>query len=253
MQQLATKSAGSKKNGGRIDSSEAAQTLAALEVTKNERDAGAVEKSLQALRKAAESGESMMEASIACAVARVTTGEWGATLRDVFGEYRASTGVQGQHLSLPAAGLAGLQSQVAAHVARSGHRPRLLVGKPGLDGHSNGAEMIAVAAADIGFEVIYAGIRSTPRDLAQVALEESVDIIGLSVLSGSHLELAKELLDCLDELGIRADLDLVVGGIVPEDDATKLLKMGVSRVFTPSDYQLSEVLSELLQILAKRA
>lgn len=244
----------SGNDGGifRIDSQEVAETMACLERTKSERDPEAVRVSLAALKKAAESGETMMEASIDCAVARVTTGEWAEVLREVFGEYRASTGVQGQHLSLPVAALDGLQEQVAAQVKRSGHRPRLLVGKPGLDGHSNGAEMIAVAAADIGFEVVYAGIRSTPQELAQVALEEAVDIIGLSVLSGSHLELAGELLSCLDELGISEDLDVVLGGIVPEEDSAKLLEMGVSRVFTPSDYQLSEVLSELLEMLAQR-
>jgi (2R)-ethylmalonyl-CoA mutase len=237
----------------RIDSQEVAQTMAGLRKTKSERDPEAVRVSLAELKNAAEQGESMMESSIRCAVARVTTGEWAEALRDVFGEYRASTGVQGQHLSLPVAALDGLQEQVTAQVKRSGHRPRLLVGKPGLDGHSNGAEMIAVAAADIGFEVIYAGIRSTPQELAQVALEEAVDIIGLSVLSGSHIELAGELLSCLGELGISEDLDVVLGGIVPEDDGAKLLEMGVSRVFTPSDYQLSEVLSELLDMLAQRA
>ncbi len=236
----------------RIDATEVAQTMAGLKKTKSERDPEVVRVTLAALKNAAESGESMMEASIDCAVARVTTGEWAEALRGVFGEYRASTGVQGQHLSLPVAALDGLQKQMAAQIKRSGHRPRLLVGKPGLDGHSNGAEMIAVAAADIGFEVIYAGIRSTPQELAQVALEEAVDIIGLSVLSGSHLELATELLSCLDTLGITGDLDVVLGGIVPEEDGVKLLEMGVSRVFTPSDYQLSEVLSELLEILAKR-
>jgi (2R)-ethylmalonyl-CoA mutase len=145
-----------------------------------------------------------------------------------------------------------LKERVAEQVKRSGHRPRLLVGKPGLDGHSNGAEMIAVAAADIGFEVLYAGIRSTPSELAQVALEESVDIIGLSVLSGSHLELAKELMACLEGLGIADDLKVVLGGIVPSADRAKLREFGVSRVFTPSDYQLAEVLSELLALLTDK-
>ena len=242
----------SGEDGGlfRIDPEQAKQTLAALEKTRSERDPDAAAASLRALRSAAESGESMMPASIECAVARVTTGEWAEVLREVFGEYRASTGVQGQHLSWPAPVRASLQEQVAAQVERSGHRPRLLVGKPGLDGHSNGAELIAVAAADIGFEVIYAGIRSTPAQLAQVALEESVDIIGLSVLSGSHLELAKELMSCLDGLGISGDLKVVLGGIVPAADRAKLQEFGVTRVFTPSDYQLSEVLSELLSLLA---
>ncbi len=239
------------EDGGlfQIDAKEAAATLAALDRTKRERDDAAVATSLSVLREAAESGESLMEASIACAVARVTTGEWAETLRDIFGEYRASTGVAGQHLGLPGSAQTDLGKRVQAHVAATGHRPRLLVGKPGLDGHSNGAEMIAVAAADVGFEVVYAGIRSTPEELAQTALEESVDIVGLSVLSGSHLELAEQFMAELKKRKIEGDVQVVLGGIVPSADVPKLLKMGLARVFTPSDYQLSEVLAALLDLL----
>ncbi|MCP4447234.1 MAG: protein meaA [Myxococcales bacterium] len=232
-----------------IDSREAAATLESLKKTRGERDAAAVAESLEALKRAANSDESLMEASIACAVARVTTGEWAEALRSVFGEYRASTGVAGQHLGLPDGAQKGLGQRVQAHVQRTGHRPRLLVGKPGLDGHSNGAEMIAVAASDVGFEVVYAGIRSTPEELAQTALEESVDIIGLSVLSGSHLELAEEFMACLRQRGIEHEVKVVLGGIVPAADVQRLLGFGLSRVFTPSDYQLSEVLGSLLDLL----
>jgi ethylmalonyl-CoA mutase len=232
-----------------VDPDEAAQTMAALKRTRSERDPERVKASLAILQHAAENGDSLMEASIECAIARVTTGEWATTLRGVLGEYRASTGVQGQHLHLPGQSQSLLQQRVAAHLEMTGHRPRLLVGKPGLDGHSNGAEMIAVAAADIGFEVIYAGIRSTPEELAQVALEEAVDIIGLSVLSGSHLELAEALMACLKARGILDDLQVVLGGIVPKSDIPKLHDLGISRVFTPSDYQLSEVLGGLLDLL----
>lgn len=233
----------------RIDEKEARATLESLQRTRTERDPKAVESALAELSRAAASGESMMEASIACAVARVTTGEWAEALRKVFGEYRASTGVAGQHLGLPMAAQSGLAERVQAHVERTGHRPRLLVGKPGLDGHSNGAEMIAVAAADVGFEVVYAGIRSTPEELAQTALEESVDLVGLSVLSGSHVELTQELMGCLRKRGLEGDVRVVLGGIVPSADVPKLLALGVSRVFTPSDYQLSEILANLLDLL----
>lgn len=232
-----------------IDANEAAATMAALQRTRSERDDTAVAETLAELSRAAKSGESLMEPSIACAVARVTTGEWSEALRDVFGEYRASTGVAGQHLALPGTAQGDLGKRVNAHVKRTGHRPRLLVGKPGLDGHSNGAEMIAVAAADVGFEVVYAGIRSTPEELAQTALQESVDIIGLSVLSGSHLELAEEFMGGLRTRGIEGDVKVVLGGIVPSGDIPKLLALGLSRVFTPSDYQLGEVLANLLDLL----
>ncbi len=233
----------------RVDSSEAETTLSNLENTRRERDGQEVEKCLAALRAAAESGESMMEPSIACAVARVTTGEWAETLRDIFGEYRASTGIAGQHLHLPSEKQGSLNQRVEIHMERTGHRPRLLVGKPGLDGHSNGAEMIAVAAADIGFEVIYAGIRSSPAELAQTALEESVDIIGLSILSGSHLELSKELMELLRAKEIADDLHVVLGGIVPNEDFQPLKELGIARVFTPSDYQISDILAGLLDLL----
>ena len=232
-----------------IDAEEASATMASLERTRRERDPEAVATTLAALSSAAKSGESLMEPSIACAVARVTTGEWSEALREVFGEYRASTGVAGQHLALPTAAQSGLGARVAAYVKRTGHRPRLIVGKPGLDGHSNGAEMIAVAAADVGFEVVYAGIRSTTEELAQTALQESVDIIGLSVLSGSHLELAEEFMEGLRKRGIAGDVHVVLGGIVPAGDVPKLLELGLSRVFTPSDYQLGEVLASLMDLL----
>ncbi len=232
-----------------IDASEVAATMAALERTRSERDATAVAETLAELARAAKSGASLMEPSIACAVARVTTGEWAETLREVFGEYRASTGVAGQHLALPGTANSDLGERVKSYVKKTGHRPRLLVGKPGLDGHSNGAEMIAVAASDVGFEVVYAGIRSTPEELAQTALQESVDIIGLSVLSGSHLELAEEFMECLRTRGIDGDVKVVLGGIVPSGDIPKLLDLGLSRVFTPSDYQLGEVLANLLDLL----
>jgi (2R)-ethylmalonyl-CoA mutase len=187
-----------------------------------------------------------MQASIECALARVTTGEWGEALRGVFGEHQAQTGVAGQSLAVPA-----LQGQLAARIAsiaaRTGRRPRLLLGKPGLDGHSNGAEMIAIAARDAGFEVVYGGIRSTPGQLAAVAEQESVDLVGLSILSGSHLELCQELVDKLAAKGL-GQIPLVVGGIIPTSDLPVLEKMGVRRVFTPADFELGAIVESLLQV-----
>src|SRR5688572_20694435 len=187
-----------------------------------------------------------MEASIECALARVTTGEWAGTLRGVWGEYRAQTGVQGARIA-DGDGWQALRARVEAHVEKTGRRPRLLVGKPGLDGHSNGAEVIAVAAKDAGFEVIYSGIRLEPAAIAQTAVQEAVDVVGLSVLSGSHVELAKAVLEELRARG-GSDVAVVLGGTVPASDHASLRDLGVRRIFTPSDYRLVDVIAALLDL-----
>ena len=174
-----------------IDDAAVRQTLEDLEGTRTARDPERVAAALTALQAAARSGESMMEPSIECALARVTTGEWADTLRKVFGEYRAQTGVDGQRLDLDETRAARLRTRIEAFAAARGHRPRLVVGKPGLDGHSNGAEVIAVAARHAGFDVVYSGIRLTPEEIAQSAVEEDADLIGVSILSGSHVELTR--------------------------------------------------------------
>jgi ethylmalonyl-CoA mutase len=226
------------------------QALASLLRTRTHRDAAAATAALTALRAAAVSGSSIMPASIACAHARVTTGEWTDTLRSVFGEYRAVTGIASVASSTGSEGheWAALQARVEALVLATGHRPRLLVGKPGLDGHSNGAEMIAVAARDAGFEVIFAGIRSDAAALAATAVQEGVDILGLSILSGSHIALCTTVLSELAARGA-GDIPVVVGGIVPTGDRMTLLSQGVKRVFTPSDFRLVEVVSGLLDVM----
>jgi (2R)-ethylmalonyl-CoA mutase len=228
----------------RADASGAAAALASLETTRGRRDAARAQAAIAKLVAAARAGESLMEPSIEAALARVTTGEWAGALRSVFGEYRAATGIAGAQL-----GGGDAWDRVRARVAALARRPKLLVGKPGLDGHSNGAEVIAVAARDAGFEVIYAGIRLEPAALAQTAVQEDVDVIGLSVLSGSHVELTAALLGELRARGA-GDVPVVVGGVVPAHDHAELRRLGVRRVFTPADYKLVEIVGELVTLCA---
>jgi ethylmalonyl-CoA mutase len=234
----------------------AEQAATAVATTRAQRDPHRVALALQQLSEAAHSGASIMPPSIACAHARVTTGEWAATLRAVYGEYRAATGIDGVVTATNATSAdqttwPALASRVADITARTGHRPRLLVGKPGLDGHSNGAEMIAVAAKDAGFEVIFAGIRSDAAALAATAVQESVDIVGLSVLSGSHIELAAAVMQEMSSRGA-SEIPVVVGGIVPPADRQRLLDAGIAKVFTPSDFRLVDIISQLIDLVADR-
>ena len=220
------------------------------------RDGNAVSRALDELRRvAADPAANVMQATIELAHAGGTTGEWAAALREVFGEYRAPTGVAGAYRSprRPESAIrtpGGAQAKVRALVEASGVRPKLLVAKPGLDGHSNGAEQIALAARDAGFEVVYQGIRLTPAAIVAAARDEDVDVVGLSVLSGSHLELVPEILDRLRAEGV--DAPVVVGGIVPSDDAAVLLSKGVAAIYTPKDFQLDHIVSELVDLAAKR-
>lgn len=236
---------------GRFEASSSAdqEALSSLEQTRRSRDAGRVQAALAALTAAAQSGSGVFEPSIECARARVTTGEWADALRAVYGEYRAATGVEGSVGSgADAGGLERVRQRVAELTSRTGHRPKLLVGKPGLDGHSNGAEMIALGARDAGFEVVYAGIRSDPRALAATAVQEDVDVVGLSILSGSHLELVAAVLAALREAG-GVDIPVVVGGIIPPQHATALLADGVARVFAAADARISDVIAELVTLI----
>jgi (2R)-ethylmalonyl-CoA mutase len=233
------------EDGGvfRVDPAAAEAALASLNETRRRRDPARVQHALAELEACARRGEPVMEASIACALARATTGEWAGTLRGVWGEYRAQTGVGGARVA-DGDGWAALRARVAAR----SRKPRLLVGKPGLDGHSNGAEVIAVAARDAGFEVIYAGIRLEPAAIAQTAVQEDVDLIGLSVLSGSHVELAAAVLDELRARG-GAGMPVVLGGTVPRADHDRLRELGIRRVFTPSDFRLVDIIGELLELV----
>ena len=232
-----------------VDPKAEAEQIERLQAHRAARDARAVATALAELKAAAQEGRNVMPASIACAHAGATTGEWAQCLREVFGEYRAPTGVSGARASATQDVFAPVRDKVEAASARLGRRLKMLVGKPGLDGHSNGAEQIAVAARDSGIEVVYEGIRLTPARIANAALEEGVHIVGLSILSGSHMPLVKEVLRRMRELGI-GEIPVVVGGIIPPDDEKELLAAGVARVYTPKDYEIQDIMSDLVGIAA---
>lgn len=236
----------------KVDEKAAEVIVASVEHTRATRDAVAAQAALEALKAAARSGSNLMEPSIECALARVTTGEWAGALREVFGEYRPATGIEGQQLALTGDRVELLRGRINVLADKMGHRPRLVVGKPGLDGHSNGAEVIAVSARHVGFDVIYSGIRLSPDEIVQSAVEEGADVIGASVLSGSHLDLARQILDLLHEQGADEDISVVVGGIIPPADARELEAMGIKRVFTPADYELMDVMESIVDVLETR-
>jgi (2R)-ethylmalonyl-CoA mutase len=227
-----------------IDESAERDQIANVTSWRKARDADGAKRALDALRTAASTTENLLLSSIAAASAGATTGEWAQALRDVFGEYRAPTGVGGARvpeLGNPTA----LRERVSAVETRIGRRPKLLVGKPGLDGHSNGAEQIALRARDAGFEVVYGGIRSTPRELARIAADEGVHVVGLSILSGAHVQLAKDVQKELAERGL-GKLPVVVGGIIPERDAELLKQAGIRAVYTPKHFEITRILEDLL-------
>ena len=245
----------SGEDGGifRVDAEEARWTLDRLEETKRNRDDARVAETLDALRAAAVSGDSLMQPSIDCALARVTTGEWSDALRETFGEYRPPTGIEGQHLGLTSSDMDALRARSDDFAKRTGRRPRIVVGKPGLDGHSNGAEVIAVAARDAGFEVVYSGIRLTPQEIVQSAVDESAHLIGISILSGSHVELADQLMTCLEESGEADEIAVIFGGIIPKEDMPVLERRGIKRIFTPSDFDLVQVIGALLDLVVEQS
>ncbi|GEO82514.1 protein meaA [Pararhodospirillum oryzae] len=234
-----------------VDPSVEREQIAALKAWRDARDGAAVEQALAGLRRAAAEGINIMEPTIACAHAGVTTGEWAGTLRDVFGEYRAPTGVSPNARPQAARGrLEDVRARVNAVSESLGRRVKILVGKPGLDGHSNGAEQIAVRARDAGMEVVYEGIRLTPAQIVNAALEESVHLIGLSILSGSHVPLVTDILQRLRALDLE-HVPVIVGGIIPPEDERLLIEAGVSRVYTPKDYDITAIMADLVEIVAK--
>jgi (2R)-ethylmalonyl-CoA mutase len=214
------------------------------------RDPKATDEALAALRRAASEGANIMPASIAAAKAGITTGEWGGALREVFGEYRAPTGV-GRAARAGTEGLDEVRGQVEAVSKKLGRRLKFLVGKPGLDGHSNGAEQIAVRARDAGMEVVYEGIRLTPAEIVNAALEEGVHVVGLSILSGSHVPLVRDVMNRMRSEGL--DVPVIVGGIIPPEDETTLRQCGVAAVFTPKDYELNRILSAIVGVVDARS
>ena len=221
--------------------------LKRLEQWRNSRDPKKVKRALENLKIAAKTGRNIMPPSIEAAKCGVTTGEWGQIMRDAFGVYKAPTGV-GKSISNDVSNLDHLRLAVDKVSDKLGRRMKLLVGKPGLDGHSNGAEQIATRARDCGIDITYEGIRLTPVEIVDAAISENVHVIGLSILSGSHTPLVKDVITHLKERN-RNDIPVVVGGIIPEKDAIELKKSGVSQVYTPKDFELNKIISDLIEIV----
>ena len=228
------------------------ERIEALALWRGQRDEELVAEALAELAAAAEDEEAnLMEATIAAAKAGATTGEWAETLRGVFGAYRGPTGVDGSATGGDPALLAEVREEVHKASAALGHPIKILVAKPGLDGHSNGAEQIAVRARDVGMEVVYQGIRLTPEEIAGSALEEDVDVVGLSILSGSHLELVPRVVELLAEAGV--SVPVIVGGIIPPSDAEVLAERGIARVYTPKDFDLNKIMADIAKLVGSRA
>jgi ethylmalonyl-CoA mutase len=235
-----------------VDPQAEAEQIDSLERWRAERDGGAVRAALDALKRGAEGDADLMPLSIEAARAGATTGEWAGALREVFGEYRAPTGVTEGALAGASDALEEARARVEAAAARAGaRRLRMLVAKPGLDGHSNAAEQVAVRARDVGFEVVYQGIRLTPEQIARAASEEDVHVIGISILSGAHNLLVPAILDRLRDEGVDVErVPVVIGGVIPEGDAAKLRELGAARVYTPLDHDLSAMMGEIADLIA---
>jgi len=216
------------------------------------RDKKAVATTLAALSDTAATGRNIMEPSIACAKAGVTTGEWGETLRQVFGEFRAPTGVLLVMDEHPQASLEAIRARIKQLAQELGKTPKFLMAKPGLDGHSNGAEQIAVRAADCGLEVIYEGIRLTPEQIVATAKAKKITLLGLSILSGSHVPLIRDVMNRLRQAGLE-NIPVVVGGIIPHEDSHILKQLGVARIYTPKDFDLNVIMNDLVDLMEKRA
>jgi (2R)-ethylmalonyl-CoA mutase len=225
----------------KVDESAEREQIESLQAFRKRRNADEAKRALRQLEDVIKNGGNIMPPSIEAAKAGVTTGEWSDVLRSLFGEYRAPTGVGSVKASEASDEVAAVLTRVEEISKQLGRRLKILVGKPGLDGHSNGAEQIAVKARDVGMEVVYDGIRLTPGEIVQSARDEGVHLIGLSILSGSHGVLVIDV----------GDIPVVVGGIIPDDDAEKLLKAGVRRVYTPKDFNLTRIMSEIVDVVAE--
>jgi (2R)-ethylmalonyl-CoA mutase len=233
-----------------VDASAEREQIEALQAFRGKRAGAEVEAALRELDDALASGRNVMPVSIRAARAGVTTGEWADALRRRFGEYRAPTGVVAGESATASDETAAVRARVRALETELGRPLKLLVGKPGLDGHSNGAEQIAVKARDVGIEVVYEGIRLTPDEIASSARDEGVHVIGLSILSGSHGVLVIDVLEKLRAVGC-GDVPVVVGGIIPEEDARKLRAAGVARVYTPKDFDLTRIMDEIVDVVTE--
>ncbi|MEP3440374.1 MAG: protein meaA [Sulfitobacter sp.] len=229
-----------------VDPKVEAEQIATLNAWRTQRNEGEVAAALKELRTAAGEGRNIMPASIAAAKAGVTTGEWAAQMRAVHGEYRGPTGV-GSGRSNKTEGLDDLRMAVDAVSDRLGRRLKFLVGKPGLDGHSNGAEQIAVRARDCGMDIVYEGIRLPPSEIVAAATRDGADVVGLSILSGSHIPLIQDLISQMQSAGL-SHIPVIVGGIIPDDDATRLIEMGIARVYTPKDFELNTIMADIITL-----
>jgi (2R)-ethylmalonyl-CoA mutase len=229
-----------------VDPAVEAEQIARLTDWRTQRDQNAVAQALAALRQAAQEGRNIMPASIQAARAGVTTGEWAAEMRAVHGEYRGPTGVS-KSVSNKTEGLEDLRAAVDTVSDKLGRRLKFLVGKPGLDGHSNGAEQIAFRARDCGMDITYEGIRLTPEEIVARAQAEGAHVVGLSILSGSHMPLMEDLMQKMQAAGL-AHIPVVVGGIIPDDDAQRLRDMGVARVYTPKDFELNTIMMDIVTL-----
>ncbi|MFN6951708.1 MAG: methylmalonyl-CoA mutase family protein [Albidovulum sp.] len=234
-----------------VDPAVEADQVARLQAWRSSRDAAAVTAALSELETAVRKGQNVMPASIACAKAGVTTGEWAGVMRRVHGEYRGPTGVS-KSPSNRTEGLDDIRAAVDAVSSRLGRRLKFLVGKPGLDGHSNGAEQIAARARDCGMDITYEGIRLTPAEIVAAAADTQAHVVGLSILSGSHLPLIAEVMERMRSAGL-SDVPVVVGGIIPDDDAARLREMGVARIYTPKDFELNRIMFDIVALAEPKA
>jgi len=229
-----------------VDPAVEQEQISRLNAWRGARDNDAVQSALAALRAAARDGTNIMEPSIAAAKAGVTTGEWAEEMRKAYGTYRGPTGVS-TSVSNRTDGLDDLRNEVNAVSDQLGRRLKFLIGKPGLDGHSNGAEQIASRARDCGMDITYDGIRMTPEELVASALADDAHVVGLSILSGSHIPLVEDLMIRMEKAGL-THIPVIVGGIIPDDDAEKLRKMGVARIYTPKDFELNAIMGDIVQL-----
>ena len=235
-----------------VDPAVEAEQIGRLKAWKANRDAKKVSAAIAEVERAAKEGRNIMESSIAAAKAGVTTGEWGTTLRKMFGEYRAPTGVAQAAVVREGAQLEAVRTTVEEVSHRLGRRIKFLVGKPGLDGHSNGAEQIAVRARDVGMEVVYEGIRLTPAQIVRAAVDEAVHVVGLSILSGSHVPLVKDVMERMRKEGLD-DVPVIVGGIIPPADEKALKAFGVAAVYTPKDFQLNDIMADIVELVDRHS
>jgi (2R)-ethylmalonyl-CoA mutase len=239
----------------KIDPGLEAEQIERLDAWRKQRDDAAVTKALDLLRTTAAGDDGLVPASIEAARSGVTTGEWADALREVFGEYRAPTGMGARVTGARAKSFEVLRGKVSAAAHRAGAaRLRMLVAKPGLDGHSNAAEQVALRARDAGFEVVYQGIRLTPGQIARAAADEDVHVIGLSILSGAHNLLVPEVIEKLKQEGVDpARVPVIVGGVIPEEDEAKLQELGVARVYTPKDFDLDRMMGEIADLIGNHS